>query len=93
MFKHKTHGWITAKRGFVVCTPEYAKNYVIRRELVRCSADKQESAIAKALWIDSIPDIRKPEPKPESKPELDSKPKSNDKPEGKAKDKPKKKRK
>ena len=56
-FKHKKHGWITWRR-FVVCTPEYAKNHVIRRELVRCSAEKQESAIAKALWIDSIPDLR-----------------------------------
>ena len=44
---------------FVSCTPEYAKNYVIRRELVRCSAGKQESAIAKALWIDVIDDLSK----------------------------------
>ena len=80
-FKHKVHGWITWRSGFIVCTPEYAKNYVIRRELVRCSAEKQESAIAKALWIDSIPDLRKPEaeakakpePKPEAKPKVKSK--------------------
>ena len=58
LFKHKVHGWIDWRRKFVVCTPEYAKNHVIRRELVRCSAEKQESAIAKALWIDSIPDLR-----------------------------------
>jgi len=65
-FKHKKHGWIMWGR-FVCCTPEYAKNQVIRRELVRCSAEKQESAIAKALWIDLIPDLRKPDSESELK--------------------------
>ena len=51
--KHKTHGRI--KFGtFVRCTPKYAKNYVIRHELIRCPAGKQESVIEKALWIDVI---------------------------------------
>ncbi len=83
-FKHKKHGWIKWGR-FVTCTPEYAKNYVIRRELVRGKADKQESAIAKALWIDSIPDLRiadKAEPKP--KPRKKSKGKGKAKPKGKS---------
>jgi len=74
---------------FVTCTPEYAKNHVIRRELVRCSAEKQDSALKTALWIDVIPDLYKPEP--ESKPKPEPKTKSNGKPNGKLKDKIKKK--
>ena len=55
--KHRQHGWIKLGR-FVECRPEFAKNYVIRREMVRCSANKQDSI--KPLWIDS-------EPKPKAK--------------------------
>ncbi len=51
----KNHGWVKFGR-FVKCRPEFAKNMVIRRELVRCSAEKQASAFKKALWIDVIPD-------------------------------------
>lgn len=58
--KHKKHGWIILGR-FVKCRPEFAKNYVIRRELVRCSAEKQASV--KALWIDSVPEPVKTQPK------------------------------
>ena len=55
--KHKTHGWIMWGR-FVTCTPKYAKNYVIRHELVRCSTEKQASVLKSALWIDRVPDPR-----------------------------------
>ena len=73
-FKHKVHGWIKWGR-FVCCTPLYAKNHVIRRELIRCSTEKQESVAKTALWIDSLPDPRKQESKqkPESKPKSKSK--------------------
>lgn len=57
LFKHKTHGWIKWGR-FVRCRPIFAKNHVIRHELVRCKgkAGKQDSAMKTALWIDSIDD-------------------------------------
>ena len=76
-FKHKTLGRIKVGR-FVTCTALYAKNHTIRHELIRCKADKQESAIKDSLWIDVIDDLRKkkPEPKPEPKPETKQKPKS-----------------
>ena len=54
--KHKEHGWLILGR-FVKCRPEYAKNYVIRRELVRVSPLKQASV--KALWIDVFDEPKK----------------------------------
>ena len=74
-FKHKTHGWIKWGR-FVTCTPIYAKNYVIRRELIRGKADKQESAIKDSLWIDVIGDLRKKKPEPNPEIKQTQKPKS-----------------
>lgn len=79
-FKHKTLGRIKVGR-FVTCTPLYAKNYTIRHELIRCKADKQESAIKDSLWIDVIDDLRKkrPELSPEIKPETKQKQKPKSK--------------
>lgn len=54
--KHKKHGWIKTGR-FVKCRPEYAKNHVIRHELVRCPTGKQDSVV-ETLWIDSEPEIK-----------------------------------
>ena len=71
-FKHKTHSWIKWGR-FVCCTPQYAKNHVIRRELIRCKTDRQASVLSSALWIDSVLDPRiadkvaKTKPKPRKK--------------------------
>ena len=69
--KHKEHGWLTSGR-FVECRPEFAKNYVIRRELARCPSGDNSSV--DALWIDDVPDPKrvvkkeaeqeKPAPKP-----------------------------
>lgn len=55
-FKHKQHGWIKTGR-FVKCRPEFAKNYVIRRELVRCSTEGQESV--ESLWVDILEEPKK----------------------------------
>jgi hypothetical protein len=70
MFKHKEHGWLKFGR-FVKCRPEFAKNYVIRRELIRCFSDKQDSV--DALWIDNVPEPK--EEKKEIKPMVRVKPK------------------
>jgi len=53
--KHPVHGWLIVGR-FVECRPEYAKNHVIRRELVRVSAEKQDSIRDRLIWIDSQPE-------------------------------------
>ena len=58
MFKLKHHGWITNKK-FVWCRAIFAKNYVIRHELVRCRSKrsaKQDAAQVNAIWIDTIGD-------------------------------------
>ena len=75
-FKHKTLGRIKVGR-FVTCTALYAKNHTIRHELIRCKADKQESASKDSLWIDVIGDLSKK--KPEPKPEIKQKPKPKSK--------------
>ncbi len=68
--KHKSLGWLITGR-FVYCRVLHAKNFVIRRELVRCftPSAKQDAVIAqakkvKALWIDSMPDPAKVNGKP-----------------------------
>lgn len=49
------HGWIKTGR-FVECRPVFAKNHVIRRELIRCFAASKDSAESvNALWIDTEP--------------------------------------
>lgn len=56
--KLKHLGRITNKR-FVWCRAIFAKNYVIRRELVRCSSKrpaKQDAVQLNAIWIDTIDD-------------------------------------
>ncbi len=80
ILKHKPLGWLMTGR-FVYCRILFAKNYVIRRELVRCFSPsaKQDAVIVqakkvKALWIDSMPDPVKVngKPKAEGKPNKDA---------------------
>jgi len=55
-FKHL--GWIMSGR-FVWCRAIFAKNYVIRRELVRCFSKgtaKQDAVKVNAIWIDTEPE-------------------------------------
>lgn len=59
--KHPVHGWLKLGR-FVKCRPEYAKNHVIRRELVRVSSEKLDSL--NPLWIDSIEEPKVSDKKP-----------------------------
>ena len=57
-FKLKHLGWMTNKK-FVWCRAIFAKNYVIRRELVRCPSNrpaKQDAVQVNAIWIDTIDD-------------------------------------
>ncbi len=58
MFKLKHLGRITNKR-FVWCRAIFAKNYVTRRELVRCRSKrsaKQDAVQVNAIWIDTMAD-------------------------------------
>lgn len=64
--KHKQLGWIKLGR-FVECRPEFAKNYVIRREMVRVSAENTKSL--DVTWIDSKSKPVKEKSKAAEKPE------------------------
>lgn len=67
-FKHL--GWITSG-NFVWCRAIFAKNYIIRRELVRCFSKrpaKQDAVEVNAIWIDSIPEPDKNQKETEKSP-------------------------
>ena len=72
--KLKHLGWITSGK-FVWCRAIFAKNYVTRREIVRCFSKRsamQDAVTVNAIWIDSMP---KPKKNQEVKPEeIKSKP-------------------
>jgi len=71
--KLKHLGWITTGR-FVWCRALFAKNYVTRREIVRCFSKRtamQDAVKVNAIWIDSMP---KPKNKEVKSVEVKSKP-------------------
>jgi len=79
--KLKHFGWITSGK-FVWCRAIFAKNYVTRRELVRCFSKRtamQDAVTVNAIWIDSLPDPRKQESKQKQESKPKSKPKSKSK--------------
>jgi len=74
--KLKHLGWITSGK-FVWCRAIFAKNYVIRHELIKCPSKRsamQDAVTVNAIWIDSMPEPKKI--KKSKKQRLKSKPKT-----------------